>query len=184
MTRRARRPRCGGSRSTARSLAVFGSRREKRLRSVSPSPGTTRLGAIYWFDRAQPGDPEYAGVPPTWRNYYATLWADSLASGAEALRRWDELEAATAAFRDSLFGSSIASRDHRRGFWHAQRPAQRDRHPARRRGALGLGRPAHRRGLLRGQLHPRLELPAGAPVALSRARKKAARDRVRLQPAS
>ena len=66
------------------------------------------LGAIYWFDRAQPGDPEYAGVPPTWRNYYATLWADSLASGAEALRRWDELEAATAAFRDSLFGSSIA----------------------------------------------------------------------------
>ena len=64
------------------------------------------LGAIYWFDRAQPGDAEYAGVPPTWRNYYATQWADSLASGAEALRRWDELEAATAAFRDSLFGSS------------------------------------------------------------------------------
>jgi non-lysosomal glucosylceramidase len=64
------------------------------------------LGAIYWFDRAQPGDPEYAGVPPTWRNYYATQWTDALASGAEALRRWDELEAETAAFRDSLFGSS------------------------------------------------------------------------------
>ena len=64
------------------------------------------LGAIYWFDRAQPGDPEYAGEPPTWRNYYATQWTDSLASGAEALRRWDELEAETAAFRDSLFGSS------------------------------------------------------------------------------
>ena len=43
------------------------------------------LGAIYWFDRAQPGDPEYAGDPPTWRNYYATQWANSLASGAEAL---------------------------------------------------------------------------------------------------
>jgi non-lysosomal glucosylceramidase len=64
------------------------------------------LGAIYWFDRAQPGDPEYAGVPPTWRNYYATQWSDALASGAEAVRRWDELEAATSAFRDSLFGSS------------------------------------------------------------------------------
>ena len=64
------------------------------------------LGAIYWFNRAQPGEPEYAGEPPTWRNYYATQWADSLASGAEAFRRWDELEEATCAFRDSLFGSS------------------------------------------------------------------------------
>jgi non-lysosomal glucosylceramidase len=64
------------------------------------------LGEIYWFDRAQPGDPEYAGNPPTWRNYYATQWADSRASGAEAFKRWDELEAATSAFRDSLFGSS------------------------------------------------------------------------------
>jgi len=64
------------------------------------------LGAIYWFNRAQPGDPECAGDPPTWRNYYATQWADSSASGAEAFRRWGELEAATCAFRDSLFGSS------------------------------------------------------------------------------
>ena len=64
------------------------------------------LGAIYWFDRAQPGDAEYAGDPPTWRNYYATQWTDSRASGAEAFERWDELEAATSAFRDSLFGSS------------------------------------------------------------------------------
>ena len=64
------------------------------------------LGAIYWFSRAQPGDPEYAGDPPTWRNYYATQWADLRASGAEAFRRWGELEAATCAFRDSLFSSS------------------------------------------------------------------------------
>jgi non-lysosomal glucosylceramidase len=64
------------------------------------------LGAIYWFNRAQPGDSEYAGDPPTWRNYYATQWADSRASGAEAFRRWSELETATCAFRDSLFGSS------------------------------------------------------------------------------
>ena len=66
------------------------------------------LGAIYWFSRAQPGDPaEYAGDPPTWRNYYATQWADSRASGAEAFRRWGgQLEAATCAFRDFLFSSS------------------------------------------------------------------------------
>jgi hypothetical protein len=67
------------------------------------------VGAIYWFNREGPGDPEYSGEPPTWRNYYATQWADSLASGAEAFRRWDELEAATSAFRDSLFGSSDAA---------------------------------------------------------------------------
>jgi len=63
-------------------------------------------GAIYWFERAQPGDVEYSGEPPTWRNYYATQWADSRASGAEALHKWDELLDATVAFRDSLFGSS------------------------------------------------------------------------------
>src|SRR5271154_2333888 len=64
------------------------------------------IGAVYWFGRAQPGDAEFVGEPPTWRNYYATQWADALASGAEALRRWDELEKATSGFRDSLFGSS------------------------------------------------------------------------------
>jgi uncharacterized protein (DUF608 family) len=67
------------------------------------------FGAIYWFDRAQPGEPEFPGDPPTWRNYYATQWIDSLACGAEALRRWDELEEKTATFRDSLFGSSTPS---------------------------------------------------------------------------
>jgi uncharacterized protein (DUF608 family) len=87
-------------------------------RRVRLAPGESRqlrfvlswsypLGAIYWFNRAQPGDAEYAGDPPTWRNYYATQWADSLAAGAEALRRWDELERQTTAFRDALFNSSL-----------------------------------------------------------------------------
>ena len=46
-------------------------------RRVRVEPGETRrvrfaitwnypLGAIYWFNRAQPGEPEYAGEPPTW----------------------------------------------------------------------------------------------------------------------
>ena len=98
------------------------------------------LGAIYWFNRDQPGDPEYSGEPPTWRNYYATQWADSLASGADAFRRWDELEAATSAFRNSLFGSSTAARDHRRRVRHARRAAQRHRHSPRRAASSGAGR--------------------------------------------
>jgi uncharacterized protein (DUF608 family) len=65
------------------------------------------LGSVYWFKRAQPGDAEYAGEAPTWRNYYATQWADSAASGADAFARWDQLERDTVAFRDSIFGSSL-----------------------------------------------------------------------------
>jgi non-lysosomal glucosylceramidase len=65
------------------------------------------LGSIYWFNRDQPGSPPYAGTPPTWKNYYATQWADSAASGTDAFRRWDTLEAQTFTFRDSLFGSSL-----------------------------------------------------------------------------
>jgi non-lysosomal glucosylceramidase len=65
------------------------------------------LGSIYWFNRDQPGSPPFAGTPPTWKNYYATQWADSAASGADAFRRWKTLEDQTFAFRDSLFGSSL-----------------------------------------------------------------------------
>jgi non-lysosomal glucosylceramidase len=65
------------------------------------------FGSIYWFDRDQPGSPPFAGTPPTWKNYYATQWTDSAASGADAFKRWETLEAQTFAFRDSLFGSSL-----------------------------------------------------------------------------
>ena len=54
----------------------------------------------------QPGDPEYAGELPTWRNYYATQWADSLASGADAFGRWDELEACDIRISRLFFGAS------------------------------------------------------------------------------
>ncbi|CAB3798361.1 GH116 family glycosyl-hydrolase [Pararobbsia alpina] len=65
------------------------------------------VGSIYWFNRRGPGSPFYEGSAPTWKNYYATQWADALASGADAMRRWPDLEARTVAFRDSLFGSSL-----------------------------------------------------------------------------
>lgn len=84
---------------------------------IRVAPGETRqvrfalswnypIGSIYWFDRGQPGEPEYAGRAPTWKNYYATQWADSAASGRDAFKRWAELEAQTFAFRDSVFASS------------------------------------------------------------------------------
>jgi non-lysosomal glucosylceramidase len=82
------------------------------------APGETRqvrfaiswnypLGSIYWFDRDQPGSPLFEGTPPTWKNYYATQWTDSAASGADAFQRWETLEAQTLAFRDSIFESSL-----------------------------------------------------------------------------
>jgi non-lysosomal glucosylceramidase len=82
------------------------------------APGETRpvrfaiswnypLGSIYWFDRDQPGSPLFEGTPPTWKNYYATQWVDSAASGADAFQRWETLEAQTLAFRDSIFESSL-----------------------------------------------------------------------------
>ena len=106
-TNRARPRTCSSSPSTA------------RLRcALRVAPGETRqvrfaiswnypLGSIYWFNRDQPGSPPFEGTPPTWKNYYATQWADSTASGADAFKRWDALEAQTVAFRDSIFGSSL-----------------------------------------------------------------------------
>jgi non-lysosomal glucosylceramidase len=85
---------------------------------VTVAPGARRIvrfviswnypvGSIYWFDRAGPGSPFYEGHAPTWKNYYATQWADSLATATDALHRWQDLETRTLAYRDSLFGSSL-----------------------------------------------------------------------------
>jgi non-lysosomal glucosylceramidase len=65
------------------------------------------FGSIYWFNREQPGSPLYSGKCPTWKNYYATQWTDSIASGTEAFQRWESLEAQTVSFRDALFTSSL-----------------------------------------------------------------------------
>lgn len=44
---------------------------------------------------------------PTWRNYYATRFADSGASAQYALNQWDRLHAETARFKSALFASTI-----------------------------------------------------------------------------
>ncbi len=65
------------------------------------------VGSVTWFGRPGPGSPPPLGPVPTWTNYYATQWPHSLSSGSEALRRWDDLEKRTEAFRNSLFGSDL-----------------------------------------------------------------------------
>lgn len=79
---------------------------------VTVAPGETRtirfaiswhfpVGQVYWRQG------QLNGETGTWRNYYASQWADSRAVLAEAFARWDELRAPTFAFRDTLFGTSF-----------------------------------------------------------------------------
>lgn len=65
------------------------------------------VGDIYWANRDRPDAPIPDAPTPTWINYYATQWPDSAASAAEALRRWDDLQSRTFAFRHGLFGSTL-----------------------------------------------------------------------------
>ncbi len=64
-------------------------------------------GDIYWAFRAKPDGAIPEAPTPSWTNYYATQWADSAATAIDALKRWDTLEAATTAFRDALFGTTL-----------------------------------------------------------------------------
>ena len=138
------------------------------------------LGSIYWFGRGQPGDAEYAGRPPTWKNYYATQWADAAASGRDAFKRWDDTPGGDLRLPRLGLRLLLSARDHRRGHRHARYPALGDGHPPRGRRGLGVGGAAHPRGLLRGKLHPCVELPAGALQPLPRIGADAPGDRVHL----
>lgn len=42
-----------------------------------------------------------------WKNYYATVFDDSVSSGAYSLKNWDELYNKTLLFRDELFSSTV-----------------------------------------------------------------------------
>jgi non-lysosomal glucosylceramidase len=66
-------------------------------------------GDIYWAHRQKPDGTAPDQETPTWRNYYATQWADSEASARDAFVRWDALSDATLAFRDAFFGSTMPS---------------------------------------------------------------------------
>ena len=47
------------------------------------------------------------GVDSTWKNYYATVWPNSLASARYALEAWARLRDETHRFHDALFASSL-----------------------------------------------------------------------------
>jgi non-lysosomal glucosylceramidase len=50
---------------------------------------------------------EKKGIPNAWRNYYASLFQDSLDVALEGLRTWDVLYQCTGAFKEALFGSDL-----------------------------------------------------------------------------
>jgi uncharacterized protein (DUF608 family) len=54
-----------------------------------------------------PTSPPAPGQPETVRNHYATIWPDAWAAGAHLLRELPRLEAATRAFHDALFSSTL-----------------------------------------------------------------------------
>jgi uncharacterized protein (DUF608 family) len=60
----------------------------------------------YWDSSARDRAAK-AGVSPTWRNYYAARFEDSLASATYALRNWDRLHRETSLFKDALFSSEL-----------------------------------------------------------------------------
>ncbi|HXF62456.1 MAG TPA: GH116 family glycosyl-hydrolase [Caldilineaceae bacterium] len=57
----------------------------------------------YW----KPAPKDETGAPRGWRNYYATVWPDSLASAEYALREWSRLLDETERFHHALFSSDI-----------------------------------------------------------------------------
>lgn len=59
-----------------------------------------------WNPEAAQGASE-AGLPKTWRNYYAALWEDAAQVGQYALAHWDRLAAETRLFHDTLFSSDL-----------------------------------------------------------------------------
>lgn len=60
----------------------------------------------YW-DGGQLESARRKGIATTWKNYYATIWPDSLASASYALRNWDRLYRETRLFKDALFSSDL-----------------------------------------------------------------------------
>ena len=142
------------------------------------------LGEIYWFDRAQPGDPGICRGAADLAQLLCNAMGRFARQRRRSLRKVGRARSCDLSLSRFPVRLLSPTRDHRRCVQHAWGIAQRDRHSARRRRALGLGGPAYRRGIVRGQLHPCMELPAGARVALSGARTDVARDGVYLQPAA
>lgn len=60
----------------------------------------------YW-NRCTEKDENGNDVDVTWKNYYATLFADSAASAVYSLKNWNKLWEGTARYHDELFASTL-----------------------------------------------------------------------------
>jgi len=60
----------------------------------------------YW-NAGQVDAARAAEIPNAWKNYYATIWPDSMASANYALTNWDRLWSETKLFQETLFESTI-----------------------------------------------------------------------------
>jgi len=60
----------------------------------------------YWSESACKCAGE-CGISPKWKNYYSTIWPDSMAGARYAMSEWDRLYAETSIFKDTLFSSSL-----------------------------------------------------------------------------
>ncbi len=64
--------------------------------------------ANYWTQKKCSSDCADSGCKPrTWRNYYATQFADASVSARYCLTNWGRLERDSALFRDTLFASTL-----------------------------------------------------------------------------
>jgi len=60
----------------------------------------------YWSESACKRACE-CGKSPKWKNYYATIWPDSMASARHAISEWDRLYDETSLFKNALFSSTL-----------------------------------------------------------------------------
>lgn len=79
-----------------------------RLTVPPNGTGTLRFVLAWHFPNVFNGwNPEPEGRRTTWRNYYATQFADSADVAVYALANWDRLQGETEAFVDALFSSTL-----------------------------------------------------------------------------
>ncbi|MDA1043860.1 MAG: GH116 family glycosyl-hydrolase [Verrucomicrobia bacterium] len=61
----------------------------------------------YWQKQNAIEAAQKAKISPVWKNYYATIWKNSVDSALYALKNWKRLNGETHLFRDTLFNSTL-----------------------------------------------------------------------------
>lgn len=62
---------------------------------------------VYWGTRSNLEESQGVVKNRNWKNYYATIFEDSVASGRYALENWDDFYLKTKLFKDELFSSTV-----------------------------------------------------------------------------